>query len=165
MATGKTQIGKELVKRLGSNYRFIETDQMIVKMVGKSIDRIFKEDGEEIFRQHEFNLCKSISKEKNVVISCGGGIVLNNENIKNLKKNCYIVLLKASIDEIYDRIMKNGQEKRPLIDKENPRKEIRNLLNIRNSLYEKAADISIDTTNKQIDDIVKEILIKLKISA
>lgn len=164
MATGKTLIGKELEKQLGKDYKFLETDQIIVKMAGKSITRIFKEEGEPIFRRYEIDACKKVSKLRKAVISCGGGVVLNETNIRNLKKNCYIVLLTATVDEIYNRIIRNGKKKRPLVDKENLKKEIENILQYREPFYRSAADITIDTTNKEIIEVVHEIIAKTKIN-
>jgi len=164
MATGKTIIGKELVKQLGNDYQFIETDQMIVKRAGKSITRIFKEDGEPIFRHYEIDACKRVSKLRKAVISCGGGVVLNDINIRNLKKNCHIILLTATVDEIFYRLIRNGKKKRPLVDKENPKKEIENILRYREPFYRSAADITIDTTNKEIIEIVHEIITKTMIN-
>ncbi len=164
MATGKTIIGKELVKQLGNDYQFIETDQMVVKMAGKSINKIFKEEGELIFRRYEKDACKNASNLKKTVVSCGGGVILNEKNIRNLKKKCYIILLTATTDEIYNRIMRNGKKKRPLVDKENPKKEIENILQYREPLYRSVADITIDTTNKEIIEIVHEIITKTKIN-
>jgi shikimate kinase len=164
MATGKTIIGKELVKQLGNDYQFIETDQIVVKMAGKSITRIFKEEGEPIFRRYEIDACKKVSKLKKAVISCGGGVVLNETNIRNLKKNCHIVLLTATVDEIYSRIMRNGKKKRPLVDKENPKKEIEKILQYREPFYKSAADITINATNKDIIEAVHEIITKTKIN-
>lgn len=163
MATGKTTVGKSLVDYLGKSYKFIETDQIIIEMAGKPIPRIFSEDGEEKFRDYEVKVCKKVSNLKNIVISCGGGIVLNEINIKNLKKNCYIVLLKASIEEIYRRVMNEGKELRPVIDKEDPMNEIEKVWKNRENSYNSSADIIIDTTNKSISEIVKEILHKTSI--
>ena len=163
MATGKTVIGKELIKHLGTQYKLIEMDEMIIKDAGKPIPQIFSEDGEIIFREYEIAACKKASEFANVVISCGGGVVLNKINIDYLKKNCYIVLLKATSEEIYKRAMKDGQETRPVIDKENPKAEIEKVLVFRKPFYEAAAEITIDTTNKSIKKIVKEILDKTKL--
>ena len=158
MATGKTIIGQKLAQKLGNDYRFIETDQLIMDEAGKSIPKIFAEDGEIRFREYEIEACKKASQLHKVVISCGGGIVLNKINIDYLKRNSHIVLLQATAEEIYKRAMKDGQETRPVIDKEDPKKEIENVLNFRKPFYEAAAEITIDTTGKSIDDIVKEII-------
>jgi shikimate kinase len=95
MATGKTTVGKALTKYLGDDYQFIETDQLIIQKIGKTIPQIFDEDGESKFREYESSVCEKVSELHKVVISCGGGVVLNKSNIDNLKKNSYIVLLKA----------------------------------------------------------------------
>jgi shikimate kinase len=160
MATGKSTIGKTLIKHLDKDYRFIETDQEIIQETGKSIPEIFAEEGEEKFREYEMSVCEKISKYKKVIISCGGGVVLNIKNVENLRKNCYIVLLNATINEIYERALKNGKKTRPIIDKENLKKEIKKVLRFRQPYYEAAAEITIDTTNKTIGNIVQEIIIK-----
>ena len=160
MTTGKTTIGKALVKYLGKEYKFIETDQQIIQEIGKSIPQIFAEEGEDKFREYEASVCEKVSKLKKVIISCGGGIVLNEKNIENLKKNCHIVLLSTTPDEIYKRSLKNGKETRPVIDKEDPKKEIEKVLSFRKPYYEAASEIVIITKNKKIMNIVREIVIK-----
>ncbi|MFW9937711.1 MAG: shikimate kinase [Candidatus Thorarchaeota archaeon] len=161
MATGKTTVGKALVDYLGKNYRFIETDQIVIEMAGKPIPKIFSEDGEKKFREYEVEACKKVSKLKNVIISCGGGVVLNKTNINNLKKNCHIVLLKASLEEIYKRTMGEGKELRPVIDKEDPLNEIEKVWKYREKFYNKSVEYIVDTTDKSINEIVREILEKL----
>ncbi|MGV9171376.1 MAG: shikimate kinase [Promethearchaeia archaeon] len=164
MATGKTTVGKRLSEELGDQYRFIETDQIIVEEAGKSIPEIFAEDGEIRFREYEIAACKKASKMQKVVISCGGGIVLNKINIDYLKQNCYIVLLTASSKEIYSRALKDGTEKRPVINKKNPKEEIDKVLHFRDPFYEAAAEITCNTTGKTFDEIVSEILQKTNLN-
>jgi shikimate kinase len=160
MATGKTTIGKSLAIYLGEEYEFIETDQLIIQKTGKTISNIFTEEGEEKFREYENEVCERVSKIKKVVISCGGGIVLNKKNVKNLKKNCHIVLLRASPKEIYKRIIKNGKPLRPVINIEDSKREIKKILKYRKHYYKEAAEIIIDTSKKNIQNIVREIAIK-----
>jgi shikimate kinase len=163
MATGKTTVGKALAEYLGDAYKFIETDQIIIETVGKMIPEIFSEEGEEKFREYEIIACKKVSNLANIVVSCGGGVVLNKVNIENLKKNCYIILLEASIKEIFRRAMKDGKETRPVINKEDPKKEIEKVLIFRKPYYQAAAEFIIDTTSKEIRDIVEEIVIKTQL--
>ena len=163
MATGKTTVGNALADYLGNGYKFIETDQMIVKIVNKTIQKIFSEDGEDKFREYEIEACKKAANFKKAVISCGGGIVLNKANIENLKKNCHIVLLTASLKEIYNRVMKDGKVTRPVIDKEDPMKEIESVLKQREPYYNISAEIVINTTDKTIDEIISEIIEKTNI--
>ncbi|TFG11838.1 MAG: shikimate kinase, partial [Promethearchaeota archaeon] len=116
---------------------------------------------EAVFRHYEIEACRKISKQSKVVISCGGGIVLNQINVDNLRKNCYIILLEASIQEIYKRVIKDGIKSRPLIDTIAPLEDIKELFEIRYPLYNSAADFKIETTGKSIKRIVKIILTKL----
>ncbi len=160
MATGKTTIGKALTKYLGVHYKFLETDEIILQEAEKSIPRIFEEDGEEKFRKYESSACEKVSKLNKVVLSCGGGVVLNKANINNIKQNYHIVLLKATTEEIYKRAMKDGKETRPLISKEDSKKEIVRILRLRSQLYDDAAEIVINTTGKKIKDIIIEIVKK-----
>jgi len=78
MATGKSTVGKALKDYLGTEYKFIETDQLIIEMAGKSIPIIFSENGEEKFREYEIEACRKVAKLKKSIISCGGGIVLKH---------------------------------------------------------------------------------------
>ena len=82
MATGKSTVGKALRDRLGKSYNFIETDQIIIELAGKTIPKIFAEDGEERFRDYEVEACKTVARLTKSIISCGGGVVLNKKNIK-----------------------------------------------------------------------------------
>ena len=161
MATGKSVVGKALSKQLGRNFEFLETDDIVVKLAGKSIPEIFSEDGEAVFRHYEIEACRKISKQSKLVVSCGGGIVLNQINIDNLRKRCYIILLNASIQEIYKRVKKDGIKNRPLIDTISPMEDIRELLEDRQPLYDSAADFMIETTDKSIKKIVQNIITKL----
>ena len=163
MATGKSIVGRALKEHLGKNYNFIETDLLIVKMAGKSIPKIFSEDGEALFREYELEACKKVAQLEKSVISCGGGVVLNKENIEILKQTCQIILLIASPEEIYRRAIKDGKENRPIIDKKDPYKEIERILLYRKPYYYSAAEIIIDTTHKSIERIVKEILTLIKL--
>ncbi len=163
MATGKSIVGKALKEHLGKNYTFIETDLLIEKMAGKSIPKIFSEDGEALFRGYELKACKNVAQLTKSIISCGGGVVLNKENVDVLKQTCQMVLLTATVEVIYRRAMGEGKENRPIINKEEPFKEIEKLLRYREPYYKSAAEITIDTTEKSIKRIVDEILTKTKI--
>jgi shikimate kinase len=160
MATGKSTVGKALKRRLGKSYRFIETDQVVIEIAGKPIPKIFAEDGEAQFREYEIEACKKVARLSKAIISCGGGVVLNKINIERLKKSFYIILLTATPEVIYDRAMREGIKNRPLIDKEDPLKEIKKILHYREPYYYSSPEIVIDTSEKQIEEIVEEILLK-----
>ena len=163
MATGKSIVGKALKEHLGKNYTFVETDLLIVKMAGKSIPKIFSEDGEALFREYEHEACKQAAQLKKSIISCGGGVVLNEVNIETLKQKCHIVLLTATPEVIYRRAISEGKENRPIINKEEPFKEIEKLLRYREPYYKSSAEIIINTSEKSVERIVEEILTLTKL--
>lgn len=111
MCTGKSTIGRALSKKMG--FRFVDSDDYIVKKQNMSIDELFEKFGEEEFRRIEKECIEEISKMSNCVVATGGGVVLNPENIDNLKKNGVVFNLNASLDTILSRA--NAIKKRPLI--------------------------------------------------
>ncbi|MBA7641814.1 Shikimate kinase [subsurface metagenome] len=159
MGTGKTVVGKALAEKLGKE--FVELDSLIEQMAGKTIPEIFKEDGEIAFRELEIEATKEVSKKKNTVIACGGGVVLNKINIDRLRKESTIVYLTASPRAILKRTLSEG-ETRPLLNVQDKISEIRELLSFRRPFYERAADITINTSKLDIDSIVERIMEKVK---
>jgi len=155
MGTGKTVIGARLAKLL--NKGFIELDQLIERKASKSIPQIFAEDGEIRFREYEMELCKEVSQRENVVIACGGGIVLNKVNIDYLKQSSILICLKTTPEVIFQRISKDGKEKRPLLNKPDPKAEIKQLLKFRAPFYNAATEYQIDTSKLSIDQVVEKI--------
>ncbi|MHA1146318.1 MAG: shikimate kinase [Candidatus Helarchaeota archaeon] len=155
MGTGKTHIGKLLAEKLKK--KFIETDKIIEELAGKTIPAIFAEDGEIRFREYEIEACKSVAKQKNVVIACGGGVVLNKINIDYLKQDGVVFCLEATPHTILERTMKDGKESRPLLNNPDPEKSIRDLLEFRAPFYSAAADYKVDT-NRSSEEIISEII-------
>jgi len=159
MAAGKTAAGKLLAERLGK--QFIELDVLVEQRAGKSIAEIFQEDGEIAFRELEIEVTKEVSRNKNQVIACGGGIVLNKINIDRLKEQAVIVYLKASPEVILKRTSSDSTL-RPLLKGDNKAQTIRGLLRFRKPFYELAADIKIDTSKMDINSVAEQIIAKLK---
>jgi len=154
MGTGKTAVGKKLAKELHMEY--IDTDTMIEEGTQMSIPRIFKKWGEASFRDLETKAIKCLGVLDNFVIATGGGVVLKEENMKELEKKGVIICLRASVDVILKRTSKN--KKRPLLeDSYDARKKIEDLLEYREPFY-KRADFTVDTSNLNTNDIVKEII-------
>jgi shikimate kinase len=141
MGTGKTVVGEMLAAKIGK--RFIELDAEIAREAGKSIPDIFQQDGESHFRELE--------------IACGGGIVLNEINIFRLKQNCVIVCLSASSGEILKRVSAD-KNSRPLLDVPDRGKRVKTLLESRRSLYERAADFTVDTSGIDAPGVVSKII-------
>jgi shikimate kinase len=159
MGTGKTAVGQLLAKKLGR--KFIELDSLIEQKAGKSIPEIFQQDGEIAFRELEIGVTKEVAEKKNAVIACGGGLVLNKINIDRLRKESIMVYLTASPRVILKRV--SGEEgSRPLLEVDDPDLIIRELLRFRKPFYERAADITVNTSKLSISAVAEEIIEKLK---
>jgi shikimate kinase len=159
MGVGKSAIGKGLAERLGK--KLVRTDLLIELQAGKSITRIFQEDGEIAFREMEIEAVKKAAAQNDQVIDCGGGVVLNRINIDRLKLSSLIVWLTASNDIILKRTAPD-KIGRPLLQGKNNALDIENLLSYRQPLYASAADITIDTSNLNILAVEEKIAGNLK---
>lgn len=159
MGVGKTVVGEALAKKL--NLKFVELDSLIEQKAGKTIPEIFQQDGEIAFRQLEIEITKEVSQGENTVIACGGGMVLNQINIDRLRQKSRIVYLTASPAVILKRVL-NDEGERPLLKVANPALTIRSLLRFRKPFYERAADIKIDTSKLNVDEVVKKLIEKMK---
>ncbi|MCX5687815.1 MAG: shikimate kinase [Candidatus Omnitrophica bacterium] len=153
MGTGKSVVGKLLAKKL--NRDFLESDDIIEAKEKMSIKDIFEKKLEPYFRLVEKEVIKEAAKRENVVISAGGGAIIDEENFKNLKNNGIIICLKASPETILKRT--KDLKTRPLLNVLDPKKRIEELLAKRELFYNKA-DYSVDTDNLSINDVVLKII-------
>lgn len=154
MGCGKTTVAKELAQQL-DNYIYIDIDEEIEKSTQKKISEIFLRHGEPFFRMLEFDKIKLICKNDNQIISAGGGAFESEENRKFLSKNNVVIYLKASPQEIYDRI--KLETHRPLLKKNFSVEKIASILEKREINYNKAHK-TIDTNSKTPNDIAQEII-------
>ncbi len=157
MGTGKTSVGRLLSQKL--KRESIDTDEMIEKETAMTIGEIFEQEGEAHFRKIEGELVKRLSGETNRIILCGGGVVLNKENIQNLRNGGKTVLLEAEPEEIYRRIQKD--QTRPLLKGKMNLKTIKEILEQRQEAYLASGDIVVKTTNKTLEEVSDEIIKKL----
>ncbi|MDD5432710.1 MAG: shikimate kinase [Candidatus Omnitrophica bacterium] len=153
MATGKSSVGKELAERKG--WQFVDLDDLIELKEKRRISDIFTKEGEAYFRKIEKETLKEVSKEKKFVVACGGGIVINEENIKIMKETGFMVCLSASPEAILKRT--SGCAHRPLLNVKDPKKQIDLLLKLRAPYYCKA-DKTIDTSRLSIKEVVNKII-------
>jgi shikimate kinase len=151
MGAGKTTIGKELAARLGMPV--YDTDEEIVKETGKSIAQIFDNVGEDGFRSIETNTLKRIPT-KGTVITTGGGIILREKNREWLKNSGTVIFLDVNPEEVIRRL--KDDHSRPLI-KANKEKNIHELMLARIPLYTETSHFQIQTSGKQINQIIVEI--------
>jgi len=154
MGTGKTSTGKLLANRLG--YFFIDTDNKIEIDNKISINDMFAQYGEKYFRAREMETIRKVAEYHNAVISTGGGVVLNEDNMIALRQNGIVITLTASVDVILER---TGRRKntRPLLKEEDRRQIIVDLLENRQALYQRA-DLILDTSELSPLQVTDEII-------
>ncbi len=130
MGTGKTVTGGVLARRTGM--KLVDMDSIIEERRGKTIPEIFAQEGEPAFRILERELVKELSARSGLIVSTGGGIVLNPDNIADFEKSGLVVCLTASPDVIFQRVEKDTN--RPLLSGDK-RAQISALLEKRHPLY------------------------------
>jgi len=157
MGVGKTIVSSYLSQMLAM--KRVEMDDLIVEKEGLSITGIFEEYGEEYFRNCESNIIIELQKKTQLVVSCGGGVVLCAENVRHMKENGRVVLLTAQPETIYERVKDSNE--RPVLNKNMNVEFIAGLMEKRREKYIKAADIIISTDNKSIHEICEELVGKL----
>jgi len=153
MGTGKSAVGSELAKK--KRRRFVDLDELIELKEKRSIADIFAQDGEPYFRRVESKVLKEVAKEKNFVVGCGGGIVIDERNIKIMKKSGIVICLSAEPAVILKRVA--GSSHRPLLNVKNPKERIGLLLKLRSPYYA-LADKTIDTSKFSVKEVVAKIL-------
>ncbi len=155
MGTGKTSVGKILAAKL--NRKLVDVDQRIEEKEKRKIGEIFENDGEPQFRALEKEMIREVSKERGIVITTGGGAVLDPENVGALKENGQLVLLKASPETILERVKRSKH--RPLLKGEDRLAQIKRLLIQREPFYH-CADVEIETDGLSAVPVAKMILEK-----
>ncbi len=153
MGTGKSTIATLLAEKLKADY--VDLDEVIEAKEGMKIVDIFSQKGEPYFRKVEKAVTAEISQEDGKIIACGGGVVLDDENVKNLKKNGVMICLEAAPEIIMERT--KNYKHRPLLNVVEPKAKIAELLRKRKPYYDKA-DYILDTSHLSKQEVVAEIL-------
>lgn len=153
MGTGKTSTGKELARL--KKLQFIDLDELIELKEKRLISHIFAKEGEPYFRKVEKQALKQVSKEKKFVVACGGGIVLDADNIKIMKETGMMVCLTSSPEAICKRT--SACNTRPLLNVKDPQKQIEHLLKMRAPYYARA-DKTIDTSRLSVKETAEKII-------
>lgn len=153
MGTGKTSVGKKLAATL--NLRFVDMDQIIEERAGKPITRIFAEEGEPHFRSLERALVVELAAQGGQVIACGGGVVLNPDNIRDYSHSGLVVCLTATPELIFQRTA--SATHRPLLEQQDRLQRIKDLLEKRRALYASIPH-QVDTVAQTPDQVAEAIL-------
>ena len=153
--SGKSTIGKILAKNMGRN--LWDSDREVEKKTGKKIAEIFQEKGEKGFRELEKKEIARIAQERNAILATGGGVILDNENVENLKKNGVFVFLQTPIQILVERISRN--KNRPSLTGKDITEELGEIWKKRKERYHFCADIIINA-NKSHGIVAEEIMAK-----
>ena len=139
MGCGKTTLGKELAKAAGRP--FVDLDDEIVRRAGKSIPEIFAEEGEEAFRQRETEALRALSERENLIVACGGGTILREENVALMRETGRVLLNDRPLSRILSDITYDG---RPVIA--GGEEKLRRVYAERYTLYRKTCDVRLENT-------------------
>jgi shikimate kinase len=142
MGAGKTEVGKLLARKLRMTY--VDTDAIIESEQAMTINDIFAKKGEESFRDMETGLLDKLSGLDGHVVATGGGMVLRPGNVKKLKEMGPLVLLWADPETVFERV--KGAGTRPLLNVEDRKAKIREILEFRAPIYKGVADLEVNTS-------------------
>ncbi|MEE0879992.1 MAG: shikimate kinase [Turicibacter sp.] len=156
MGSGKTTVGKQLATQLNSSW--IDTDQYIENLENQSISQLFQLKGESYFRECETKALQQTLKQYDI-ISTGGGMIIKAQNRELLKKNAVVIYLKTQLSTLVSRI---DTSNRPLLQQDDLTTKLCSLINQRKDLYQECADVTIQTDELSVNDIVKQIISYIK---
>lgn len=155
MGSGKTSVGIKLSYQMKKALE--DTDKIIERREGRSINDIFAEDGEAYFREKETELLRELTHTlHNEILSVGGGTPLRKENRSLLKQIGTVVYLRIRPETVYERL--KGDDTRPLLRGENPLQRITRLMEQRKDIYEEAADVIVDVDGLEMEEVLSRIM-------
>lgn len=157
MGAGKTTIGRKLAEELG--LEFLDTDEEIERRTGTTISIIFDIEGEEGFRAREQKVLDDFSQSGGAVIATGGGSILTGENQRIMSERGTVIYLATTVAEQMRRT--RNKRNRPLLETDDPEATLKDLAAERDPLYERLADIQVESDGRRASSVVKEIIDKL----
>ncbi len=152
MASGKSLISRSLAKKMNRNV--VSTDQLIEQREGCSIKEIFAQQGEAYFRRVEADVVAELAQREGIIIDCGGGVILNPDNVAHLKHNGVLVHLNIDPHIVADRV--KASDKRPLLNVDDVLETVVRMMDERAPYYAQA-DISVDVSGLEPDEAADQI--------
>ena len=159
MGTGKTSAGRLVADLL--HFDFLDTDELIQMQTGRTISDIFTTNGEPAFRALERNVVHDLEARQRTVISTGGGLPANPDNLASLKTHALVVWLCASEEKIWERV--RNQSHRPLLHDSDPQRKIHDLLVLRKPFYSQA-DVLINTDLRSAREVAQQIVLQFRLA-
>lgn len=157
MGVGKTTVSSFLSSLM--NMKEIDIDNHIETVENMTVSEIFNKFGEKYFRDCETRTLIELKEKQSMIVSCGGGIVLKEENINLMRTQGKIILLTASPKTIFERVRYSTD--RPILNNNMNIEFISSLMEKRSKKYLSAADLIIDTNNKSVEKVCEDIIEEL----
>ena len=158
MGAGKSTIGRQLAKSLSCV--FVDSDKEVEERTGVDIPLIFELEGEAGFRARERAAIDELTQQPGIVLATGGGAVLDPDNRQHLRSRGQVVYLETSVDQQLSRTARDRH--RPLLQTDNPRARLEELMRIRAPLYREVAHHIVATDGRRVRDVVDDILQRLQ---
>ncbi|MGB9698901.1 MAG: shikimate kinase [Thermodesulfobacteriota bacterium] len=157
-AAGKTTVGKILSRLTG--FPFVDTDELIEKQEGHSIKEIVSQKGWKGFREIEKKVIAQVSSQHTLIIAVGGGAILDEENVRNLKKNGFLIWLKAPLPVLSERLARDEKSftQRPSLTGKGTFDEFAEIFKDREPIYARVAGLEIDTSSGDAEAVAHQIL-------
>ncbi len=157
---GKTTVGKLLARQL--DLPFVDADQEIERRLGVSIRDYFAAHGEPAFRDVEEQVIADLASGEPMVLATGGGAVLRETNREVLHRQCTVVYLRSTPEELFRRLRHDRQ--RPLLQVDDPLRKLRELFRDRDPLYRRTAHFVIETGRPSVQGLANMILMQLELA-
>jgi shikimate kinase len=156
--SGKSTIGRRLANRL--QRPFVDADAALEERCGVSVATVFDIEGESGFRERESRLLADLLAQPDAVIATGGGVVVTEANRDMLRRDANVIYLQTSLAELWIRLQ--NDRKRPLLQGDNPKQRLADLLATRESLYESVADVTVRSRRQSAERMTGEIMRALR---
>ncbi|MDJ0938394.1 MAG: shikimate kinase AroK [Woeseiaceae bacterium] len=153
MGAGKSAVGRQLARML--HLSFVDSDEEIESRTGVDIPFIFEKEGEEGFRTREAKVIDDLSGRDGIVLATGGGAVIDRQSRSHLGARGFVVYLKTSVDQQLART-RRGRD-RPLLEQDDPRVVLEQLMLTREPMYLEIADLTVDTDGRKVNAVANEI--------
>ena len=159
MGAGKSTVGRLVARRL--KLRFFDSDHEIERRCGVKIPVVFEIEGEAGFRARETQVIAELTALDSIVLATGGGAVLSAQNRQLLAARGFVVYLRASPEDLYERV--RHDRNRPLLTTADPLARLRELFAERDPLYRELADLVVETGAQGVQVLARELLEKLEV--